>query len=379
MKKAAIFLISILVSISIMAQVHNPELLKMVNTLSPAVPFLNIPVFASTQASGYITSVKTNNFYGGQTTNPSIISQSENKFSASVSHIPWIKELLPNLSLSGISVSGELRPNHFLSADLVYFDLGSYTMIGQTGKRNPSEILGSLAYSFSHESSNFGIRVKYIWSDLVGYPIIGGMPSEPGKSVAIDLGYSHDFEGNIPWLNQQIGFSINNLGTKISYQKNSVKSFLPTTLIAGYASLINLSQNQTIILAYEAEKLLIPTPPFYYPDSTDSNGDQVIQYGYPSEISVTKALIRSFYDAPGGAKEELNEIVHHFAIHYQLKNFNVESGLVLESNTKGNRKFATIGLGYAYRNLSLQISYIVPFFQNNEYARTLGMSLAVNL
>lgn len=112
----------------------------------------------------------------------------------------------------------------------------------------------------------------------------------------------------------EIGAVLENLGPRVSYTDGGDKNFLPASLAIG--SMVSFSQdisekiNLVFNIAYQAEKLLVPTPPEYYTDSLDANGDEVIREGRKPPSSLPLSRIQSFYDAPGGFKEEWHEILH---------------------------------------------------------------------
>jgi len=97
-------------------------------------------------------------------------------------------------------------------------------------------------------------------------------------------------------------------------------------------------------------------------------------------MSVTKAIFRSFSDAPGGLKEELQEIRYSLGIEYwYAKQFAVRAGYFHEHENKGNRKLFTAGIGLKFNMLTLDASYIIPVVANNPLANTIRFSLAVDL
>ena len=180
-------------------------------------------------------------------------------------------------------------------------------------------------------------------------------------------------------MTYQFGANINNLGSKISYSKDSDKEFIPTSLNIGCAISYQIIEGHQISIGYELDKLLIPTPPVYYPDSLDLNYDPVIQYGYDPDVSVLRGMIRSFYDAPGGYREELHEIIHHFGFNYSGRILKISSGLFLQHITKGDWKYASFGLGFDLWKFNINTFYLLPFKQNSYLQNTMGISLGMNI
>ena len=60
-------------------------------------------------------------------------------------------------------------------------------------------------------------------------------------------------------------------------------------------------------------KLLVPTPPI-----VDSTG--AIVKGMDNDVSITKAIFQSFYDAPGGMSEEIKEVTYSIGAEYAYAN-----------------------------------------------------------
>jgi len=351
-----------------------------VNTLNPAVPFLTIPPLSGTGGTAFINTINIYNAETGHFGNPALASLSDKSFSVASGYSPWLRELRPDMGLLGISAYLKIKPGQYFGFDFMYFDLGRFIQNQSQTQLNPSEYAGSISYSIRMSTySSVGVRLKYICSDLVGGSPISGTSYKPGRSIATDLGYSLQIPSNNNHMQHHFGVAVNNLGSKISYSRNAPSQFIPTSLKLGYGIHYKINPKHSILIAYEAEKYLIPTPPIYIADSIDMNGNPIILAGYDPEVSVLKALIRSFYDAPEGFEEEINEVLHHFGLSYSYKNISFRSGLFMEHATKGNRKFATSGLGYTFNSFEINLYYLIPFYPNMPIANTLGLSLVWNI
>src|SRR4030042_251990 len=127
-------------------------------------------------------------------------------------------------------------------------------------------------------------------------------------------------------------------------------------------------------------KMLVPTPPVYYSDSTDSNGDYIIQYGRKEPTSLPLSWIQSFYDAPGGFKEEIHEIMYSIGAEYWYRDqFAIRAGYFNEHETKGNRKYFAAGVGLKLNVFSLDFSYLIPTSgRNNPLANTMRFTLGLD-
>jgi hypothetical protein len=89
------------------------------------------------------------------------------------------------------------------------------------------------------------------------------------------------------------------------------------------------------------------------------------------------ALYTSFYDAPGGTKEELHEINIAAGMEYWCYNIiAVRAGYFYEHPTKGGRQYLTIGLGGRYRGIGLDGSYLLPVEYRHPLQHTWRVSLS---
>jgi hypothetical protein len=161
------------------------------------------------------------------------------------------------------------------------------------------------------------------------------------------------------------GVNISNIGTKISYFQGT-SAFIPTNLNIGPGITFNFNEQHSLAFHIDFNKLLVPTPPIY---KTDANGNPVmgddgkweIDKGKDPNVSVLRGMFQSFYDAPGGFSEEINEISLGFGSEYtiQLNNFELalRAGYFYEHESKGNRKHISTGLGLNYKFVGFDFIY----------------------
>jgi hypothetical protein len=145
---------------------------------------------------------------------------------------------------------------------------------------------------------------------------------------------------------------------------------------------MNVDDYNTFGIYGDINKLLVPTQPIYLKtvngnDSiNNSTNEKIIEAGKNPDVAVPKGMIQSFGDAPGGFKEELNEINYSVGFEYwYAKTFAVRAGYFNESKTKGNRKFFTAGIGLRYNVFGLDMAYLVPITQRNPLQNTLRFTL----
>ncbi len=175
------------------------------------------------------------------------------------------------------------------------------------------------------------------------------------------------------------------MGSKISYTDNAEKGFIPSNMKLGACLRTNLTKNQSIALAFDVNKLLVPTPPVY---DFNETGNYIIMYGMDPDIDVLTSLYRSFYDAPGVLQEngerkvwleEFHEINYSLGVEYWYDNlFALRGGYFFEHPTKGGREFFSIGAGGKYNGFGLDISYLIPTKQRHPLIHLFRISLSYN-
>jgi hypothetical protein len=139
----------------------------------------------------------------------------------------------------------------------------------------------------------------------------------------------------------------------------------------------------------DLNKLMVPTPGVNIlkgidgNDSfvTDANGDKILVYDRTrSDDPVISAALKSFYDAPGGFKEELKEWNYSLGLEYiYAKQFMLRAGYFHEPTTKGNRKYLTAGFGIRYKVFGLDAAYLVPFQQRHPLQNQLRFTLIFDI
>ena len=169
-----------------------------------------------------------------------------------------------------------------------------------------------------------------------------------------------------------IGCNISNIGNKISYTETAVRDFIPINLRFGTSIGAGLDDYNKMSLAFDINKLLVPTPPEY------NNGDRVA--GMDPDVSVVNGIFQSFWDAPGGLKEEFREVNYSLGTEYWYADqFAIRAGYFFEHDTKGGRKFFTFGSGVKYSVFALDFSYLINASRaingNNPLANTMRFTL----
>lgn len=119
---------------------------------------------------------------------------------------------------------------------------------------------------------------------------------------------------------------------------------------------------------------MVPTPPA----EGDSNG--LAKYRTQSVVS---SWFTSFTDAPGGAKEELQEYQISVGGEYWYNNqFAFRAGYFYENKYKGNRSAFNMGVSVKYNIFTVHFSYLLPSgsgVNRNPLSNTLRFTLLFDL
>ena len=370
--KNNLFVICVFVtlSVTVSAQVNNP--------IVTAVPSLSIAPDARAGGMGDI----------GAATTPDVNSQywnaakyvfMESDAGLSVSYTPWLRKLVTDIDLAYVAGYWKFDQRQALSASLRYFSLGDITLMDQLGipqgSAHPNELAVDLAYSrLLSEKLSAAITLRFIYSDLNnGINLSGGSEMYPGSSVAADLSSYYKTPITLQNVDGTLAFGINisNIGSKISYDQNETSNFIPTNLRIGGSFDYPLDNYNKISFSADLNKLLVPTPKLN-PTAAD-----ITAYNNLSPIA---GIFQSFTDAPGGFKEEMEEIMWSVGAEYAYNNqFFVRGGYFNENQFKGNRKYFTAGAGFKLNIFQLDAAYVISTSQSNPLDQTLRFSLSFDL
>lgn len=314
----------------------------------------------------------------------------------SISYTPWLKNLVNDINLAYVSYFHKLNDISTVAFSFRNFSLGniSFTDIygNVVGTYKPNEFAVDGAYSRKlTDNLSMAVAGRFIYSNLTAGYAQQGVSYKPGVGVAVDV--SLYWQKDVNWfsgMDAQFawGVNISNIGTKISYDPTkSQKDFLPTNLRFGPRLTLNLDDYNKLSFSLDVNKLLVPTPPIYATDSlgnpeVNPDGSYIIAKGMNPNVSVVSGIVQSFYDAPGGFKEEMQEFNMAFGVEYWYNNiFAVRGGYFYENPNKGARQYATLGLGLRYNVLGIDFSYLIPtgsISQQNPMAKTLRFTLLFN-
>ncbi len=372
------------IPVNVLAQEIAPyELGGQINVVHVAVPFLTVAPDSRAGAMGDAGIAIRPDVYSMHW-NPAKYAFIDNDFGAAFSYTPWLRNLIDDINLAYLSGYKRIDNYQVLAASLTYFSLGEIIFTNMAGEpdghHNPNEFAIDVAYSrlFSDNFSG-GLAFRYIRSDLTGGAYVQGMASRAAWAFAADVSayYRNDISVSGRAGEIALGMNISNIGNKITYSDDQNAQFIPINLGIGSSLSLDLDPYNSIAVAVDFNKLLVPTPPVYYQDRTDDDGNPVIRAGMDPNVSVPMGMLQSFYDAPGGLREELREIFYSVGLEYwYLNQFAIRGGYYHEHETKGNRKYFTTGIGLKLNVFTLDVAYLVPVYRTNPLANTLRFSLA---
>lgn len=365
------------------------------NVITTAVPFVSISPDARGGSMGDCGVASEADVYSMHY-NPAKYTFLDQKMSIGLGYSPWLRNLVPDMNLAYLAFATKLNNESALGATLRYFSCGEITFTNENGQSQgdyrPNEWALDVTYSrMLTEYLSGAVAGRFIYSNLTQGVTEG---SSVGWSVAADVAVYYkrpvewfsDMDADFSW-----GVSINNIGSKVSYDFTTIdKDFIPTTLRFGPSLKMELDEYNSLAFMFDVTKLLVPTPPTYFP-GTDS-----LVYGMSDNVSVPVGMIQSFFDAPGYSFNDQGERVGKGPFYEELCEYNiglgaeywynnvfaVRAGYFNEAALKGNRKYVTLGAALKYNVFGLDVSYLIPVngtLGTNPLERTLRFNLTYDL
>lgn len=293
----------------------------------------------------------------------------------SVNYTPWLRQIVNDIDLAYLSGFVRLGDYQAVSSSIRYFSLGQVPHQGATIK--PYEFAVDVAYSrMLSEKFSAAVALRYLYSDLNG----GFNETTGGSAFAADISAYYNNYLMMGQRECQLAFGVNisNIGSKINYGTEE-SYFLPTNLRLGVAYTIPMNEYNRLTLTAEANKLLVPTPPIQAENESAEDYRQRLQTEYMDQSPIS-GIFKSFGDAPGGFKEELEEVQWNIGAEYVYNDkFSLRGGYHHESVNKGNRKYFTVGAGFKMNIFQVDAGYVIATTASNPLDQTLRVSLAFDL
>lgn len=298
-----------------------------------------------------------------------------------LNYTPWLRQLVNDIDLAYLAGYYRIGDYSAISGSLRYFSLGEvYTDYGNSDMTvKPYEMSIDAAYSLMlSEKFALAAAIRWIYSDLrFDY----SEDSKPASAFAADLAMYYN---NYLMLGQRecqlgLGMNIRNIGSKISFYGDEESQFIPANLRLGASLMVPVDEYNRFTLTADANKLLVPTVPRQNEGESNSEYQDRVRREY-SDVGSIKGIFQSFSDAPGGFKEEMEEIQWSVGAEYVYHDqFSLRAGYHHQAESKGNLKYFTIGGGFRMSVFSLDVGYVISTARSNPLDQTLRFTLAFDM
>ena len=386
MKRISILLLCFFTSIS--------NLNAQERVITTGVPFLLIAADARAAGLGD-QGVATSADAFSQQWNPAKYAFSTEKQGFTTSYTPYLTALVNDIALGQVNYFNRYNERSAFAISLRYFSLGEIELRdnaydpANVVKPNEFSIDGSYALKLSDKFS-MSVAGRFISSSL---KIDSNNDRTAATTFAFDVsGFFQseqtafsEFDGRY-----RLGFNFQNLGPKINYDANVSDinaNFLPAQMKLGGSFDFIFDDYNKISTSLELNKLLVPTPQVdssnlydYNQDGATNTQDIRDANADYKKIGWVSGIFKSFNDAPGGFGEEIKEITYSAAAEYLYQDsFALRLGYFHESPDKGARQYFTLGAGFKYNVVKIDVSYLMSTSKvQNPLENTLRFSLTFN-
>lgn len=350
-----------------------------INVVTTAVPFLRISPDARAGGMGDL-GIATSPDANSQFYNVAKYVFADKPSGLGLTYTPWLKDLgLNDVYLASLAGYYQMDEAQAISGSLRYFSLGNIQFTDNLGNDlqafRPREFAFDAGYSRKlSDVLSLGVALRYINSNLAGGQAVNGVSYKAGNAVSGDIGlYYSNIGEDGGGLN--LGLAMTNLGSKISYTSDATqKDFIPANF--GLGAVYSTVSNEVNQLSFgiDIHKLMVPTPP--------SLGDSAGLATFRTK-GVVGSWFSSFGDAPGGFAEELKEFSFSLGSEFTYNNqFSVRAGYFYENQTKGNRQYFSMGAGFKYTSVNMNLSYLIPSgsgVNRNPLSNTIRFSILFDL
>lgn len=382
MKKVLISLTAVLCAATMSAQTVDDTM----NPLITSMPSLSIAPDARAAGMGDI-GVATEADYNSQFWNPAKYSYMYSKGGITANYTPWLRKLVSDIDLAylaGFYNFGDLGGG--IGASFTYFSMGDVSLTNADGQPvttvRPNEWALDVSYFRKlHEYVSMSVAVRFLYSDLnngMNSSTSGATEMHAAWTMAADIAlyYRQPIELPMGESHFALGFTLKNLGGKMTYDQVT-SNFIPASMNIGASYELPCDKYNFLTFNLEANKLLVPSRSSRFaPDQTTGKYTQD-EY---SALNPAKGWFQSFSDAPGGIKEEFNEVRWGVGAEYSYnKQFFARAGYSYENYYKGNRNYLTFGAGFHLSIVSLDVAYCVGLAPSNPLDQTMRFTLGFDL
>lgn len=380
MKRLTLLTILVALGGSLGAQVSETGQDK--NYISTGMPIIMIAPDAISSGMGDVGVATTPDAYSSHWNNAKY-AFIEGTAGVYTTYTPWLRKLkVGDMNLFYLAGYYRINNRSTAAASLTYFTLGDIDNTDVEGNKiqtlHPNEFAVDATYALKlNDNLSLGATGRYLRSDLTNGQTIsdgsGNTATQAANSLAADIGlyFQKTIDKNQDYA---LGAFISNLGAKLSYSNDdNDKEFLPANLRVGGRYTNRIDEYNKISLMLDLNKLLVPTPPL--------RNDTAAWPTY-NNLGVIEGALMSFSDAPGGLKEELQEIqISAGAEYWYSETFAVRAGYFYEHDNKGGRQYATVGVGIRYNYFTGDFSYLIPTttISTNSLANTIRVSIGLDM
>lgn len=376
-KRMRLYILALLTLLALPAAAQKEDFFNPVNT---SVTSQTIAPDARSAGMGDV-GVATDPDVESQYWNPAKYPFTISRAGVALNYTPWLRELVNDMDLAYLAGYYRIGDYSAVSASLRYFSLGE-VFLGTSDDAmtiNPYEMSLDVAYSLMlSETFSIGAAVRWIYSDLT-YDYTSD--TAPGSAFAADLACYYQNYINLGQRECQLGLGLNisNIGSKISFGGDNNSEFIPTNMRLGASLMIPIDEYNRFTIAADANKLLVPTYPKQEDGESTEDYQERVQKNY-YDVSSISGIFKSFGDAPGGLKEELQEVQWSVGGEYVYHDkFALRAGYHHESANKGNRKYFTVGAGFKMSVFSLDAGYVIATAKSNPLDQTLRFTLSFDM
>lgn len=380
--KITLVALGVLVSINVKAQDKR----SMFNPIHTALVSQTIAPDARAAGMGDVgaaTDPDVNSQYWNPAKYPFCISRA----GIALNYTPWLRSLVSDMDIAYLSGYYRIGDYSAVSASLRYFSLGEvYTNYDSSSSDlsnaqtiNPYEMSFDVAYSLMlSEKFSIAAGVRWLMSDM---QYSSTEERSASSAFAADIACYYNNYINIGSRECQLGIGLNisNIGSKITFGGSDYSEFIPTNMRLGAALMVPIDEFNRFTISADANKLLVPT----YPQQNDGEDQTSYETRVEKEyynISSISGIFKSFGDAPGGFKEELQEINWSVGAEYVYNDkFSLRAGYHHESENKGNRKYFTVGAGFRMSAFTLDCGYVIATAKSNPLDQTLRFTLGFDM
>jgi hypothetical protein len=297
----------------------------------------------------------------------------------SASYTPWLRKIVTGINLANVSGFYRIGEYSAISGSLRYFGMGEVSTTAGDYSFSPYEMAIDVAYSrLLTETFSMGVAMRFILSNMNYDP---AQEASTGKAFAADItmyrqGYFMvgNRECSLSW-----GIALTNIGSKINMGNSTHAEFLPAMLRLGANMTVPINEYNKFSFGAEVYKLCIPTKPIQGEGESAEDYEKRLEEDYYS-VSSIGGIFKSFGDAPGGFKEEFQELRWSFGAEYTYNDrFMLRAGYHYENPHKGNRQYFTVGAGLKMSVFSVDGAYCIATAQGNPLDQTMRFSLGFDL